>query len=138
MRSNECSSVVVPVVFVSSSSSSRLEGHDGRILSLDFSPGGRTLASGSEDGRVLLRDVRTEKPIGSGLTVDPDTFVSALFSPDGSRLFAVSSGERAVRFEASVEAWKRHACVAAGHDLTAREWEDALPDRPYRAVCQRD
>jgi len=115
-----------------------LEGHEGRILSLDFTPDGRTLASASEDGRVLLRDVGTEKPIGSALTVDPETFVSALFTPDGSRLFAVSAGDRAVRFEASVEAWKRHACVAAGRDLTAREWEDTLPDRPYRAVCQPD
>jgi hypothetical protein len=38
----------------------------------------------------------------------------------------------------SVEAWKRHACVVAGRDLTAREWDDALPDRPYQAVCSDD
>jgi hypothetical protein len=35
----------------------------------------------------------------------------------------------------SVEAWKRHACRVAGRELTRREWEEALPDQPYRAVC---
>ena len=54
-----------------------LEGHEGRVLTLNFSPDGRTLASSSEDGTVLLRDVATLKPIGSALTVDPDTFVSS-------------------------------------------------------------
>jgi len=113
-----------------------LEGHEGRVLSLDFSPDGRTLASSSEDGTLLLRDVDTQKPIGSALTVDADTFVSAAFTPDGSRLFAVSAGDRAVRFDASANAWKRHACLITGRDLTPREWSDVLPDRPYRTVCR--
>ena len=34
------------------------------------------------------------------------------------------------------EAWKRHACLVAGRELTAREWQDALPGRPYRSVCR--
>jgi WD40 repeat protein/DNA-binding SARP family transcriptional activator len=113
-----------------------LEGHEGRVLSLGFSPDGRTLASSSEDGTVLLRDVDTQKPVGSALTVNPDTYVSAAFTPDGS-LFAVSNGDRAVRFETSPEAWKRQACLIAGHDLTPREWTEVLPDRPYRTVCRR-
>jgi WD40 repeat protein/DNA-binding SARP family transcriptional activator len=113
-----------------------LEGHDGRILSLHFTPDGRTLASGSEDGTVLLRDVQTQRPTGSALRVDPGVFVAALFSRDGSHLFAVSSGDRAVRLDATVDAWKRHACVVAGRELTEDEWEDALPDRAYRPVCE--
>jgi WD40 repeat protein len=113
-----------------------LEGHEGRVLSLDFSPDGRTLASSSEDGTLLLRDVATQRPVGSALTVQADTFVSSVFSPDGSRLFAVSNGDRAVRFDASADAWKRHACLITGRDLTPREWSEVLPDRPYRTVCR--
>ena len=114
-----------------------LEGHDGRVLSLDFTPDGRTLASAGEDGRVLLLDVGTQRRIGSPLPVWND-FVATVFGEDGKHLFAVSSGNPAVRLEASVDAWKRHACVVAGRDLTADEWEDALPDRPYQPVCEPD
>jgi hypothetical protein len=31
--------------------------------------------------------------------------------------------------------FKQHACDVAGRELRAREWSDALPGRPYRAVC---
>jgi hypothetical protein len=78
---------------------------------------------------------------GSGAlrpTLEPETSVSAAFSPDGSHLFAVSTRGQGVRLDASPEAWKRHACLVAGRDLTRQEWEDVLPERPYQAVCSGD
>ena len=33
----------------------------------------------------------------------------------------------------SLQAWKRHACLVAGRTLTADEWQEALPGRPYQA-----
>ena len=35
----------------------------------------------------------------------------------------------------SPEAWKRHACLVAGRELTADEWSEALPGRPYQSAC---
>jgi WD40 repeat protein len=113
-----------------------LEGHEGRVQSLVFTPDGRTLASAGADGAVLLRDVATQKTIGSAQAVEPNAFLSAVFTPDGARLFAVSEQRRAIRWEVSSEAWKRHACRVAGRELTAREWQDALPGRPYRSICR--
>jgi WD40 repeat protein len=113
----------------------RLEAHTQRITNVEFSRDGRTLATSSADGTVLLWDVETQEPIGSPLQVEPNAFVSAAWSPDGSYVFAVSTGLRGVRLAADPEAWKRHACLVAGRDLTQREWRDALAGRPYRAVC---
>jgi hypothetical protein len=96
---------------------------------------GRTLATSSADGTVLVWDVETQEPIGSSLTVERDTFVSAALSPDGSHLFAASTGLLGVRLAIDPDVWKRHACLVAGRELTPREWEVALPERPYQAVC---
>ena len=116
----------------------RLAAHTQRITNVEFSRDGRTLATSSADGTVLLWDVETQEPIGSPLVIAPDTFVSVALSPDGSRLFAVSTGSHGIRLKADPQAWKRHACLVAGREFTAREWEDALPERPYRAVCGED
>jgi hypothetical protein len=40
-----------------------------------------------------------------------------------------------MRFSLSPDVWKRQACLVAGRELTRQEWADAVPGRPYRAVC---
>ena len=116
----------------------RLEAHTQRITNDEFSSDGRTLATSSSDGTVLLWDVETQEPLGTPLPVESDKFVSAAWSPDGSHVFAVSTGLRGLRLNADPEAWKRHACLVAGRELNAREWEDALPGRAHRSVCTAD
>jgi WD40 repeat protein/class 3 adenylate cyclase len=113
----------------------RLEGHSQRITNVEFSEDGRTLATSSADGTVLLWDVDTQEPIGAPLTVEPNTFVSAVLSPDSSYLFAVSTGLHGVRLPTDPDVWERHACMVAGRELTQQEWNDVLPGREYRRVC---
>jgi WD40 repeat protein/DNA-binding SARP family transcriptional activator len=116
----------------------RLEAHTERITFPEFAPDGRTLVTASADGTVVLWDVATQKPIGSPLALERDTFTSAVLSRDGSRLYAISTQGEGLSFDMSLEAWKRHACLVAGRELTADEWAEALPDRPYQAVCSSD
>ena len=112
-----------------------LDGHTARITTAEFTRDGRTLATAAADGTAILWDVGTQKPIGSPIALASNTFASAALSPDGSRLFAVSTQGDGISFDISPEDWKRHACLVAGRELTAAEWNDALPTRPYQAVC---
>lgn len=114
-----------------------LEGHSGRVTAIEFAPDGRTLLSAGADGTLQLWDVASRKPIGSPQPVEPNSYVAAVFAPDGKRVFGVSAGRSAVRWEVSPEVWKQHACAVAGRELSASEWSDAVPGRPYRAVCRR-
>jgi WD40 repeat protein len=115
-----------------------LEGHTGRVTSAEFSRDGRTLVTAAADGTAVLWDVETRTSLGSPLELAPSTFASAALSPDGARLFAVSTSGDGSSFELSREAWKRHACLVAGRELTAAEWEEALPAWPQQAVCSGD
>jgi WD40 repeat protein len=115
-----------------------LTAHTARITFPEFTRDGRTLVTAAADGRVVIWDVATQKPIGSPPRLAPKTFVSAALSPDGSRLYAISTRGEGISFNLSPEAWKRHACLVAGRELTEDEWDDALPARPYQAVCSGD
>jgi WD40 repeat protein len=113
-----------------------IERHDGkRVLWMGFSRDGRMLATAGQDGAVGLTDAATLAPIGGPLVIEPETYVAAAMSPDGRHLFAVSGNRAAIRWNITPAAWLRHACSIAGRELTAREWEDAMPGRPYRATC---
>jgi WD40 repeat protein len=113
-----------------------VDAHEGRVITLGFSRDSRTLASAGQDGTVRLWDVAGQKPVGAPLVVDQGAWVSAALTPDGAHLLAVSDRGHGVRWDISPAAWERHACRVAGRELTAREWQDALPGRPYRFVCQ--
>ena len=114
------------------------ERHTGRITSAEFSRDGRTLVTAAADGTAVLWDAATQRPLGSPLELAASTYASAALSPDGARLFAVSTRGDGSSFELSRDAWKRHACLVAGRELTAAEWADALPAQPYQAVCPGD
>jgi WD40 repeat protein len=66
-----------------------LEGHADIVLSLAFSPDGRTLASGSKDGSVLRWDVASGEQVGEPLV--QQGWVNGLaYSSDGALLASAS------------------------------------------------
>jgi DNA-binding SARP family transcriptional activator/WD40 repeat protein len=112
-----------------------IRGHGQRILNSRFTPDGRTLATSSADGTVQLWDVASRRSIGAPLVVERDVFVASVLSRDGSYLYALPTGTEGTRLTLAPRLWRDLACAIAGRELTRREWEEVLPDRPYREVC---
>src|SRR5262249_29205496 len=74
--------------------------HPQRIHSVTFSPDGKTLASASEDGKVILWDVALRRDVVS-LEGHSDVVSSVFFSPDNNTL---ASGS----WDKTVKLWKLH------------------------------
>jgi WD40 repeat protein len=127
------------VAFVSTTdwkvSGQRLAGHRARVTQVQFSPDDRLLLTAGADGTARLWDVATRRPLGTALPIKLDSYVAAAFSPSGSHLFAIPSDGPAARWDVRPNAWKRHACLVGGRDLTRTEWRELLPARQYRRVC---
>ncbi|MFN9732987.1 MAG: NACHT and WD repeat domain-containing protein, partial [Microcystis sp.] len=67
----------------------RLEGHDNYVQSVNFSPDGKTLVSGSADKTIKLWNVETGQEIRT-LKGHDDSVYSVNFSPDGKTLVSGS------------------------------------------------
>ena len=86
-------------------------GHTGRIVTVDFSPDGKLIASGGEDNRVKLWDARTGLEIRTwkGLDVEPNAAgvrASAVqFSPDGKLLAAGCGYGSDIGFKGVIKVW---------------------------------
>ncbi|MFL5861900.1 MAG: WD40 repeat domain-containing protein, partial [Solirubrobacteraceae bacterium] len=105
----------------------------GNIEYLAFSPNGRHLAVGGADNAVNLWDLRTRKRLGDPFGPYPGTVPATLFERTGQLL--VIQLEQAEQWPMDERTWRRFACQVAGRDLTRAEWRDALPNRPFQAVC---
>jgi len=82
-----------------------------------------------------LWDTTTGVQFGATFPGVDNVWNAAQFTPDGSKLVVVFANGKAVVWPARWQDWAAHACDIAGRDLTAAEWRQSLPGRPYQRVC---
>ncbi|HZM81697.1 MAG TPA: TIR domain-containing protein [Candidatus Limnocylindrales bacterium] len=104
-----------------------LSGHTDSVGAVAFSPDGRTLATGSDDGTVILWNMNgqaADRRLGQPLTGHTDSVSSVAFSPDGRTLATGSHDRTAMLWDVS----DRTAPQRLGGPLLAHH--DPLPGDP--------
>ncbi|MFF9851381.1 WD40 repeat domain-containing protein [Streptomyces litmocidini] len=115
----------------------RPAGHTRAVISVAFSPDGRTLATGSSDWNMMLWDTGAgaARAFLAGHTGD---VLSIAFAP-GGRTVATASPDKTValcnvHFPRPADAVKK-ICGTVNRDLTPEERAMYLPDRSVGPVC---
>jgi len=111
-----------------------LVGHTNFVRTVAYSRDVQFLASGGDDGTVLLWDVNSYQVIaqfshgatmfsGDGTARLPLGVNRVAFSPDGKLLAADGPENRIVLWDVDVSSWKQQACRIANRNLTEEEWK---------------
>ncbi|WP_030731902.1 WD40 repeat domain-containing serine/threonine protein kinase [Streptomyces sp. NRRL S-237] len=119
---------------LSSTASTRGDDFGGRVARLRFSHDGKTLAAIVGDSRIQLWDVAARRRLGDPLRGSAGLLRALAFDPRG-RLHVSSSYHPHRVFDLDPNAVVSALCERVGRNLTRAQWEENVPDLPYRSVC---
>jgi WD40 repeat protein len=109
-----------------------VQGHSERIVSI--AAAGEVLATGGEDGRIVLWNDQTFEPIAT-LGDHPAPIREIAMSRKASRLAVLDgTGTLSVR-NVDVDSWIARACSVAGRLLTEEEKRRFLGGQAFPPVC---
>jgi WD40 repeat protein len=106
----------------------------GKIDDVTFSPDSRMLATAGSNGTIRLWDAATLAPIDLPFTAHSGATLSVAFAPNNTLLSSGADG-MCRAWDAGPTLWIQDACAGAGRNLTSVEWQQFLPDQPYRRTC---
>jgi WD40 repeat protein len=99
-----------------------------------YAPDGSQFAA-LQTNRIALWDGRTGEYQGSLPIPDLATGSSIRYLPDSSGLLVAARDGRTWVVNTRTGSWPQRACAIAGRNLTASEWHQFFPSRPYSATC---
>jgi WD40 repeat protein len=105
------------------------------VISIAFSSDGKILASGGDDGSVILWDLQTRQPIGEPLRGHDEGVNSVAFSSDGKILASGGVDGSVILWDMKIDSWKERACHIANRNLTRSEWTQYLKNEAYHQTC---
>ena len=107
--------------------------HDREVLVVRFSPDGRFLATASNDGTGRLWVVASGE---EALRMAHELDVLAVgFTLDGQMVISGSDDGTARIWQSGGENLRARACASVIRNFTVEEWEELVPNEPYRATC---
>ncbi len=106
---------------------------DGRTTAIAYSPDGRTLAT-ANGLTITLRDPATGRRLTvlSGHTAPVNTIA---YSPEGRTLASGSDDNTVILWTLHPQQATTTTCTTLNRNLTQQEWNQFLPDIPYRTTC---
>jgi WD40 repeat protein len=113
------------------------------VVSATFSHDGRTLATTSVSGPIIvwdLTDISTPHQIGSTTAVTGQPIAETAFSPDDRTLAGVSFDRNLTMWDVSGIKTLQHnalqrACLITGRGFNQTEWKRYVPGLPYQKTC---
>ena len=104
------------------------------LQAVAVSPNGQQIAALGGDGAIRLWDRTTRRAIGVPLDAHR-VWAFAMDYLDDNRLVTGGLDRQLISWDLSPDSWVKRACQLAGRDLSTAEWEQYLPERPYRGTC---
>ena len=115
-----------------------LSGATGSVLSVAFSPNGRLLVAAGAGASAIVWDLTSR--LGLAIPGHTAPIEGVAFSPNGHTL-ATGSLDGTVQLSGPLPAsvpfatvWAR-LCTVVNRSLSHSEWDQYLPDQPYRRTC---